>query len=113
LIVPAVFSTALSAGQDVDNKVLKISRATAIILLFAYGVYVFFQMRSHKGLYEEVLHADDKKDNDRTRDMYKAKLTLTESVIALVIAITCVSFMAIFLVERIEFIVEEHHIKDA
>jgi Ca2+:H+ antiporter len=113
LIVPAVFSTALTSQEDVSHKVLKISRASSIILLFAYGVYVFFQMRSHKGLYETILHGDDKKDTDKTRDWYKPKLTMTEAVLAIVISITSVSFMAIFLVEKIEFIVNHHHIKDA
>lgn len=70
-------------------------------------------MRSHKGLYEDILKTDEKKDEDRTRDYYKPKLTLTEAIFAIVLAITCVSFMAIFLVEKIEYIVTEHHIKDA
>jgi len=113
LIVPAVFSTALSTDNAVDNRVLKISRATAIILMVAYGAFVFFQMRSHHGLYEEVLHADDAKDADKHRDQYKAKLTFTEAVVAIVFAITVVTFMSIFLVEKIEYIVDEHHIKDA
>ena len=78
-----------------------------------YPSYVWFQMRSHKGLYEDLLATDERKDADRTRDFYKPKLTLTEAIIAIVIAITCVSFMAIFLVEKIEYIVKEHHIKDA
>lgn len=75
--------------------------------------YVFFQMRSHHGLYEEVLLADEHKDADRHRDMYKEKLTMTECIVALTIAITVVAFMAVFLVEKIEFIVEEHGVKDA
>ena len=70
-------------------------------------------MRSHHGLYEEVLQADERKDADRQRDMYKEKLTFTECVFAITLAITCVTFMAIFLVEKIEYIVNEHGIKDA
>jgi Ca2+:H+ antiporter len=70
-------------------------------------------MRSHHGLYEDLLHADEAKDADRHRDMYKAKLTFTECMVAILFAITCVSFMAVFLVEKIEYIVNEHHIKDA
>lgn len=70
-------------------------------------------MRSHHGLYEEALHADDHKDADRHRDMARPKLTMTECVLAIAIAITCVAFMAVFLVEKIEFIVEEKGVKDA
>jgi Ca2+:H+ antiporter len=43
----------------------------------------------------------------------KEKLTFTETLVALVISITCVTFMAIFLVEKIHYIVVEHHVKDA
>jgi Ca2+:H+ antiporter len=70
-------------------------------------------MRSHKGLYEEVLHADDHKDADRHLDVLKEKLTLTEAVLVITICITVVAFMAIFLVEKINYIVEDHGIKDA
>jgi Ca2+:H+ antiporter len=114
LVVPAIFSTALSTpGEDVTNKVLKISRATSVILLFAYGAFVFFQMRSHHSLYTEVLEADEEKDVDKHRDAYKAKLTATECIVAIVFSITMVTFMALFLVDKIHYIVEEHNIKDA
>ena len=89
------------------------SRAASIILIFGYLAFIFFQMRSHHGLYEDALHADDRKDADRHRDLRKEKLTFTEVIIALAISITCVTFMAIFLVEKIHYIVVEHHVKDA
>lgn len=44
--------------------------------------------------------------------MGKDKLTLTESIIALVIAIACVALIAVFLVEQIEYIVCHHGISD-
>jgi Ca2+:H+ antiporter len=70
-------------------------------------------VRSHHGLYEEVLRGDDHKDADREREMYKDKLTMTEAILGITISIVVVSFMAIFLVEKIDYIVEEHNIKDA
>ena len=54
-------------------------------------------MRTHHGLYDSVLEADEERDNDRHIDLKKDKLTLTECVIALVIALTCVSLHAVFL----------------
>ena len=54
-------------------------------------------MRTHHGLYDTVLEADEERDNDRHIDLKKDKLTLTECVIALVIALTCVSLHAVFL----------------
>jgi Ca2+:H+ antiporter len=112
LVIPAVFSNALAndpAAGDVTEKTLRISRATAIILLFSYLVYIFFQMKTHDGLYAEIYEADELKD----ADLAKAKLTLTECIVALVIALTVVSMIAVFLVQQIHFMVSERHISDA
>lgn len=59
--------------------------------------YVWFQMRTHHGIYDEVLKEDVQKDDDRHKDLKKPRLTLTECIIALVIALTCVSLHAVFL----------------
>lgn len=56
-------------------------------------------MRTHHGLYDSVLEADEERDNDRHIDLKKDKLTLTECIVALVIALTCVSLHAVFLGE--------------
>lgn len=52
LMIPSAFYTSLrgsnliQANQDeLEHKVLTISRATAIILIIAFGIYVWFQMR--------------------------------------------------------------------
>jgi len=58
---------------------------------------VYFQMRTHHGLYDSVLEKDEERDRDRHLDLKKDKLTLTECVIALVLALTCVSMHAVFL----------------
>jgi len=76
-------------------------------------VFIFFQTKTHDGLYGEVLEADEEKDRDRAKDLAKDKLTFTECIVALLIAIACVSLIAIFLVEQIPFIVEERHVSDA
>lgn len=54
-------------------------------------------MRSHHTIYDEVLTADEEKDADRHKDLKKDKLTLTECIVALIIALTCVSLHAVFL----------------
>jgi len=112
LVVPAVFNATLGAETN-EQDVLRLSRGAAIVLLCAYLIYVFFQMRSHKGLYEDLLEMDEDRDADKHRDMHKAKLTLTESLIALAFALAIVSLMAVFLVKRIHYIVEEQGVKDA
>ena len=131
LILPAAFFTSLSGNLDpnrnadlpasqiydltatvLSSKVLKISRVTAVILFVAFFIYVWFQMRTHHGIYDSVLEKDEERDHDRHKDLKKAKLTLTECVIAIVIALTFVSLLAVLLVEQIEDIVIENGISD-
>ena len=61
---------------------------------------------THEGIYNTVLEMDEERDRDRHIDLIKDKLTLVESLVALAIALTCVSLHAIFLVEEIDYIVE-------
>lgn len=118
LVLPAAYINTLSNSEyagtgNFDLDGLKISRATAIILLISYVVYVWFQTHSHHGLYDEVFEHDEMKDEDRHEDLKKDKLTLTECFLALIIAIGCVCCIAYLLVDQIHFIVEERHVKDA
>ncbi|KAK0511361.1 hypothetical protein JMJ35_005934 [Cladonia borealis] len=116
LLIPTAFYASLSGsfGDDVlEPRTLHISRITSVVLLIAFFIYVYFQMRTHHGLYDSVLEADEERDNDRHIDLKKDKLTLTECVVALVIALTCVSLHAVFLVEEIEYIVTERGVSDA
>ena len=110
LIVPAVFGGRTQANPE---DTLKISRGAAVILLLAYCVYTFYQMQSHKSLYEELLVADEEKGTDRHKDMVKAKLTLTESLVAVAFATAIVSIMAVFMVKRIDYLVKDKGVRDA
>lgn len=114
LIIPSVYYNSIYAGHEQMATVnaLKISRAAAILLLIAFIVYMFFQVRSHHGLYEDILEADEERDHDRHKDLAKEKLTLTESILAVLISLMFVSFMAVFLVQEIETIVDRG-VKDA
>lgn len=120
LMIPAAFFTSLSGNTAIGDtpehlagEVLIISRITAVILIIAFLIYTWFQMRTHHSIYDEVLEKDEARDDDRHKDLKKAKLTLTECIVALVIAITCVSFHAVFLVENIHYIVHEKGISDS
>jgi Ca2+:H+ antiporter len=90
----------------------KISYGTALVLLIAFFIYVWFQAGSHHPLFEEILEADEERDHDRHHDLAKSKLTLTESIVAVIIALTFVSFMAFFLVKEIEYLVIHRGVSD-
>ncbi len=113
----------LASDRAVEANVLAVSRATAIILLVAYFTcvpfsqpaikrvnsdkeanflcysFLWFQMRTHHSMYHAVLESDEEKDMDRQRDLAKAKLTLTECAIAMIVALVCVALHAKFLGE--------------
>ena len=116
LLIPSAFISSLRGSYPenlLNDDVLHISRITACILLIAFAIYVFFQMRTHQGLFDSVLEADEEKDEDRHIDLKKDKLTFTECIIALAISLACVSMHAYFLVEEISFIVDERGISDS
>lgn len=118
LILPSIYFNSLQGDTgriDMSRlrfEVRQISYATAIILIISFLMYVWFQTRSHHGLFEEILEKDEQRDHDRHRDLAKAKLTLTEAVIAVLIAITFVALMAVFLVAQIEYIVLNKGVSD-
>lgn len=59
-----------------------------------------------------MLAADQEKDVDRERDLAKAKFTLTECTIALVVSLALVSIIAVILVNEIHPMVVKYRIPD-
>lgn len=84
-----------------------------MILLVAYLIYVFFQARTHHGIYDAVFVADEERDADKHLERRHHRLTFTECVLALAISITLVTLIAIALVDQIPLLVEERHVSDA
>ncbi|KXH62236.1 calcium/proton exchanger [Colletotrichum nymphaeae SA-01] len=115
LAIPTLFANSLEnqlTGEELGSKTRHISRIVSCLLIIAYAVYVYFQARTHHGIYDAIFEHDEQRDHDKRKDLNKPKLTLTECLVALVIAITLVTFMAIYLVEQIAPIVERHNISD-
>lgn len=81
--------------------------------MIAYAIYTYFQIRTHESIYDAIFEEDERKDHDRHEDLAKAKLTFTECIIALAVAITLVTIIAISLVEEIPYIVKSRHVSDA
>ncbi|KAK3398133.1 hypothetical protein B0T20DRAFT_200605 [Sordaria brevicollis] len=116
LAVPTAFYTALYGRYDTNElkrKTLEISQSTAVLLIIAYLVYVFFQMRTHHGIYDAVFEADHERDDDKHKELRSHRLTLVESIIALTIGIGLVTIIAITLVDKIHYLVEKRGVSDA
>ncbi|OJJ58423.1 hypothetical protein ASPSYDRAFT_152261 [Aspergillus sydowii CBS 593.65] len=120
LLIPSAFNATLNSGgtstnvtsDDITRSTLKISRATAVILLVAFSMYLFYNLHSHHTIFDEVLEIDENRDEDREKEKKRAKLTLTECLIAIAIALACVCMSAVFLVQEIEHIVLEQGVPD-
>jgi Ca2+:H+ antiporter len=121
LILPAVFAKYLLNNPDyeipyqnfIPDHATKISRGVAIISLCGYLLYVLYQTVTHDGLFHEIYEADEQKDKDRHEELRKPKLTLTEALVLLVVSLACVSLIAIFLVQQIEYMVVHRGVSDA
>lgn len=121
LLIPSAFYSALK-GETVgggvgawhekftegklQTDVLKISQMTSVVLMVAFFLYVWYCASSQHSIFDEVIEMDEHRDADREQDMLKKKFTMTETMIALAVSIAVVTMLLIFLVERIENVVE-------
>lgn len=99
--------------DEIAAKTLSISRIVSILLIIAYAVYVFFQARTHHGIYHAIFEMDEERDRDGHKDAAKDKLTMTECIVALSVAVALVTLIAITLVLQIEHIIEKSRVSDA
>jgi Ca2+:H+ antiporter len=106
LVIPSIFYNSLRLSSNhssefLEVSALRLSRVVAVVLLLAFLAYLWFQTRSHFGIYQDILQADESRDR-RGQHKAAAKLTLTEALVAVAVGVTFVSFMAVFLVQQIE-----------
>ncbi|KAF9735048.1 hypothetical protein PMIN06_000823 [Paraphaeosphaeria minitans] len=119
LLIPSAYYTALKGSTVpvgighhtfteavLHYNTLKISQVTSILLIIAFGIFIFYNARSQHSIFDEVLEADEHHDLDRSEDLAKPKFTFTECIVALTLSLVLVTLLAVFLVERIEDVVE-------
>ena len=112
LVIPSIFYNSLRLSSNhssefLEVSALRLSRVVAVVLLLAFLAYLWFQTRSHFGIYQDILQADESRDR-RGQHKAAAKLTLTEALVAVAVGVTFVSFMAVFLVQQIEVSANHH-----
>ncbi|KAL4866891.1 hypothetical protein BDV12DRAFT_129194 [Aspergillus spectabilis] len=114
LIIPATLYASLSSAKDTTHKlenILFLSHWTAIILLVLYVIYLYFQLKSHSHLFEEV-------NNEMTGDPEAAGedseeheeehlLSPVAATVALIAVTVLVAICADYLVGSIDSIVEK------
>lgn len=116
LAIPTVFAHSLSGRVEelsLEHKVLEISRSTAVLLIVAYLIFIYFQAHSHHGIYNAIFIEEELRDEDLHRDIMKKRLTFTEVIVALAISIALVTIIAVILIDQIHSLVTERHVSDA
>lgn len=123
LLIPAAFHASLPKPKEShefpnpnpgssDGLIISLSRGVSLVLLVVYILYLVFQLKTHKSLFEEQALEDDDgiitalPNEDAHRKADNDHLTIGSSLAVLVIATVLVSFCADYLVGSIDDIVE-------
>ncbi|CAI2162994.1 12802_t:CDS:2 [Funneliformis geosporum] len=112
LIIPAAFNFAVGRSGtvvDLKHEILDLSHGTAIVLLIIYVLYLFFQLGTHKHLYDRVRHNDEEQPEEPPQEPEEEEipqLTLGVSLFFLAAITLLVACSADYLVGSIEGIVE-------
>ena len=116
LLIPSAFYAALKTetvsalgerftDHQLEQDIKAISQATSIVLILAFVMYIVYCTTTSHSIFDEVIHKDEMSDRDREEDHHKPKLTMTEAVAGLAIAIALVTLLLVYLVEQIEHVV--------
>ncbi|KAI9890344.1 MAG: hypothetical protein M1814_004254 [Vezdaea aestivalis] len=105
LIIPATLYAVLRSSKSANSSenILILSHGTAIILLILYHMYLYFQLKSHKRLFDG---SQDPQSEEDPEDEEEHILTPVAAGIALIIVTVLVAVCAEYLVGSIDSIVE-------
>ncbi|KAF2674010.1 Calcium/proton exchanger [Microthyrium microscopicum] len=97
LVIPAALAASItkSSVSSID-AILVISRGTSIILLILYGLYLLFQLKTHKDIFD----GEQEVENEEERT-----LKPIPAVVTLLLITILVSFCADYLVDSIDDVV--------
>lgn len=96
LLIPSTFYSALK-GETVKEvtkgifvlhekftpellqaDILRISQITSIVLIFAFGCYLWYNAKSQNSIFDQVIEMDEHRDADREEDEARMRYTGTE-----------------------------------
>lgn len=95
LIIPAVFNSTVG-GSEGEEGVTNLSHIAAIVLLALYGLFLYFQFKSHVDLFATEAH-----------DHEEPEMSQRDAVTLLVVATVLVSWMAEVLVHSVEYAADD------
>ena len=95
LIIPTVFNSTVG-GTEGEEGVEQLSHIAAIVLLLLYGLFLYFQFKSHVDLFATETHHHE-----------APEMTKKDAIILLVVATILVSWMAEVLVHSVEYAADD------
>ena len=95
LIIPAVFNSTVG-GSEGEEGVTNLSHIAAVILLALYGLFLYFQFKSHVDLFATETHHHE-----------QPEMSQRDAIILLVVATILVSWMAEILVHSVEYAADD------
>jgi Ca2+:H+ antiporter len=90
---------------SVETRLLVLSRGTAIVMLIIYGLFLFFQLKTHKNLYEDNQQAHEApKEGDKKEESEEevSHMTWPMALFFLAIITVLVAVCSEYLVDSIE-----------
>ncbi|XP_057867303.1 vacuolar cation/proton exchanger 3 isoform X2 [Cryptomeria japonica] len=99
LMLPLAFKHSFIHG-DATVSVLKLSRFTSVIMLLAYGAYLFFQLSTHRQVFDEGQETEDEEEEE------EPCIGLISSIIWLCAITVVISVLSQFVVVTIEDVAE-------
>jgi Ca2+:H+ antiporter len=110
LIIPATLYAALAKSpKGSEDNILVLSHGTAIILLILYILYLYFQLKSHRRLFDEESESNSIAQDDDAHHEGHILAPIPAGVVLLVVTVI-VAVCAEYLVDSIDSIVETAHI---
>lgn len=65
--------------ETLQKDILKISQITSIVLIVAFGCYLWYNAKSQHSIFDEVIEMDEHRDADREEDEARMRFTGTET----------------------------------
>lgn len=106
MVIPATLAMVIEKGPNPDSAkeaVLVLSRGTSVILLLLYCLYLYFQLRTHKNLFNPEVPDDAEEQEEEEGD--EASMSAWSAAAVLVGVTLVISLCADYLVDSIDAIV--------
>jgi Ca2+:H+ antiporter len=109
LVIPAAFHASITnpsrGTEELEQEILSFSRAACIVLLIIYILYLYFQLGTHKELFEGIIEEVENASCENHKEHDHA-LSASTSILMLLGVTVIVSVCADLLVGSIDDIVE-------